>query len=251
MSESFRDHFSSCASAYAEHRPGYTAELATYLASLTPGRELAWDCGTGSGQAAVVLAAEFERVIATDASAEQLAHARPHPRVEYRRALDRDSGLPTASCDLVTAGQAAHWFDLPAFYQEVDRVLRPGGAVAIWCYNRTLVSPAIDPVISRFQYQRVGPYWPSGREHTDAEYRTLPFPYDRLEAPPIAMRHEWTRHQLEAYMGTWSSVRRCREVEGVDPMIELARDLDPLWPDTTEVREVRWPLCIIAGRKPG
>jgi SAM-dependent methyltransferase len=251
MSGHFQDHFSTCASAYAEHRPGYPAELGTFLGGISPGRELAWDCGTGSGQVAIVLAAEFERVVATDPSQEQLAHARPHPCIEYRRALERDSGLPGGSCDLVTAGQAAHWFDLPAFYLEVDRVLRPGGALAIWCYNRTLVDPAIDPVITRFQYQRVGRYWPSGREHTDAEYRTMPFPYERIDAPPIAIRHSWTRRQLESYMGTWSSVRRCREAEGVDPMIELARDLDPVWPDVNEVREVRWPLCIIAGLKPG
>lgn len=246
-----QDHFSRCASAYAEYRPGYPAELGSFLADISPGRGLAWDCGTGSGQAAVVLAAAFDRVVATDASAEQLAHARPHPRVEYRRALDRDSGLARASCDLVTAGQAAHWFDLPAFYREVDRVLRPGGALAIWCYTRTLVAPEIDAVVSAFQYQRVGPYWPAGREHTDAGYRTLPFPYERIAAPPLAMRHLWTRRQLEAYIGTWSSVRRCRDVEGADPVAGLTRDLAPLWPDADGVREVRWPLSVIAGRKPG
>src|SRR5262245_40543455 len=135
----FADHFSGHAADYAEHRPGYPAELCAFLATVAPARGLVWDCGTGSGQAAVVLAARFEHVVATDPSAAQLAHARLHPRVEYRTAPERDSGLPPGSCDLVTAAQAAHWFDLPAFYAEADRVLRSGGVLAIWCYNTTLV----------------------------------------------------------------------------------------------------------------
>lgn len=250
MRAHFHDHFSSHASAYSEHRPVYPAELSTFLASIAPGRDQVWDCGTGSGQAAVVLAADFDRVVATDASAAQLAHARAHPRVEYRLAPERESGLATGSCDLVTAAQAAHWFDLPAFYEEAHRVLRPGGLLAIWCYNRTLVGPGIDPVIAAFQYQRVGPYWPSGREHTDAAYSKMPFPYERVEAPPLLMHQRWTRDQLIAYFGTWSSVRRCREIEGSDPITDIVTALSPLWPDPAEVRDVRWPLWVIAGHKP-
>ena len=247
----FSDHFSAHASDYSKHRPGYPSELSTFLASVAPGHGQVWDCGTGSGQAAVVLAEDFDRVVATDASAEQLAHARKHPRVEYGVAAERDSGLPEGSCDLVTAAQAAHWFDLAAFYKEADRVLRPGGVLAIWCYNRTLVDSAIDEVIVAFQYGRVGPYWPSGREHTDSGYRTMPFPYERLDIPALFMRQRWSRTQLEGYFETWSSVRRFRQVEGVDPIPEIARDLSRHWPDPAEVREVRWPLCVIAGRKPG
>ena len=119
------DHFSQHASSYAESRPSYPRELARYLASVAPGRQLAWDCGTGSGQAAILLADEFERVVATDPSAAQLEHAVPHPRVEYRVGREAESGLADACCDLVTAAQAAHWFDLPAFYVEVARVTRP------------------------------------------------------------------------------------------------------------------------------
>lgn len=247
----FADHFSRHAADYSQHRPHYPAELSTFLASITARRELVWDCGTGSGQAALVLAADFDRVVATDPSAAQLAHARPHPRIEYGQAPERDSGLPALSCDLVTAAQAAHWFDLPAFYREADRVLRPGAVLAIWCYNRTLVEPAVDRVIAAFQYERVGPYWPAGREHTDAGYRTLPFPYERIEVPPLVMRHRWTRDQLVAYVDTWSSVRRCRQAEGADPVAEFARSLSPLWPDRAEARPVSWPLCVLAGRKPG
>ena len=246
----FADHFSGHATDYAEYRPTYPRELILFLSGAAPGHDLAWDCGTGSGQAAFLLANEFQRVVATDPSATQLAEASEHPRIEYRVASERDSGLPDGSCDLVTAAQAAHWFDISAFYKEADRILRPRGVLAIWCYQTTEVDPATSRLISTFEHQRVGPYWPRGREHVDAGYRTLPFPYDRLDVPPLVMRIRWSREQFEGYVETWSAVRRCSEAEGVNPMTEFKRDLAPLWPDPVEVREVRWSLVVIAGRKP-
>lgn len=248
---SFADHFSARATDYAEFRPSYPIELISFLASVAPGRRLVWDCATGSGQAAALLANEFDRVVATDPSAAQLAEAREHPRIEYRVAPERDSGLPGESCDLVTVAQAAHWFDMPAFNQEADRVLRPAGVLAIWCYKTTEVDPAVSRLISAFEHQRLGPYWPRGREHVNAEYQTLAFPYERLEVPPFVMRIRWSREQLEGYVETWSAIRRCIEAERGNPIDDFRRDLAQLWPDPAEIREVRWMLAVIAGRKPG
>ena len=118
----------------------------------------------------------------------------------------------------------------------------------MWCYNTTLVEPGIDRSIARFQHVRVGPYWPSGRQYTKDGYRTLPFPYDRLEIPPFLMRCRWSRSQLLGYIDTWSAVRRCRAKEGANPMNDFRHELSLLWPDADEVREVRWPLHVVAGR---
>src|SRR5262245_44204049 len=84
---SFKDHFSQQANAYAKYRPLYSADLFEYLAALAPARDTAWDCATGNGQAAIGLALYFARVLATDASAQQIAQATPHERVEYRVAV--------------------------------------------------------------------------------------------------------------------------------------------------------------------
>src|SRR5512145_3219980 len=146
----FADHFSRRAPEYARFRPRPPASLVDFLAASTPAHDLAWDCGTGSGQAAVALAVRFDRVIATDPSDRQLARAEPHPRVEYRIGRESASGLDDASADLVTAAQAAHWFDLPAFYAEVDRVLRPGGLITVWTYGLLNVTPEIDDVVMSF-----------------------------------------------------------------------------------------------------
>lgn len=245
----FEDHFSAQSSAYAAFRPTYPKALVEYLASLSPGRHLAWDCGTGSGQAATLLASEFERVIATDASAEQIANAQQAIGVDYRVALASDSGLTEQSCDIVTVAQAAHWFDLPAFYAEVRRVLRPRGIIALWCYVQLETDSALlNDCVHEFQYGRVEPYWPPGRELVDAKYETLPFPFARVAAPQFEMSAEWTRDQLIGYISSWSAVARCRAEEGADPLPDLETEVSELWPDSDEVREVRWPLYLLVGR---
>lgn len=141
----FEDHYSGHADAYARHRPRYPDELFAWLASVSPGRALAWDAGTGSGQVAVALTTYFDRVIATDASSEQLARAIPHERVEYRHEPVSSASLAADSGDLVTAGAAAHWFDLEGFYREIMRVGRKGAVVALFSYGPRDFADAIGP----------------------------------------------------------------------------------------------------------
>ena len=121
------DHFSPIAKEYARGRLGYPLELYRTLAAQCPARDLAWDCGCGSGQVASDLPDFFTQVIATDISEPLLALAPPDPRVVYRAAPAESSGLPAASVDLITVAQAVHWFDLDRFWREVLRVLKPGG----------------------------------------------------------------------------------------------------------------------------
>ena len=238
----FKDRFSERAAEYARFRPRYPADLFRALADLSPGRQLAWDCGTGNGQAAVGLAAHFDRVAATDPSAEQLAHAEPHPNVEYRRSLERESGLLTGSADLVTAAQALHWFDTDAFYREARRVLRPGGVVAVWCYNLPRTEPAIDRLLDRFSDVTVGPYWDPERQHVREGYRDLPFPFHELPFPACAMERPILLADVAGYLDTWSSVRRYRQKVGRDPVAPFVAELAALWGDPSRPRTLRWPL---------
>ena len=106
---------------------GYPQKLFDYLGSIAPSRQLAWDCGTGNGQAAVGLASVFDRVIATDASEKQIANAQSHESVDYRVAPAENSGIESATIDLIMVAQALHWFDLDRFYAEARRVLKPNG----------------------------------------------------------------------------------------------------------------------------
>lgn len=245
---SFSDHFSACAGSYAAFRPKYPPELIRHLAELAPRRELAWDCGTGNGQAAVLLAEHFTRVHATDASRDQLAHAVPHARVTYRVGLESDSGLAAGSADLITVAQALHWFDLARFYAEVRRVLVKDGLLAVWCYERAQVESDIDPLFDWFYTERVGRYWPPERSHVEVDYRDLEFPFEEMDAGSWSMAARLDRQQLLGYIGTWSAVKECRAQEGIDPLVELGAALAERWPDASEPREVRWPIALRVGR---
>ncbi len=245
----FKDHFSGAAREYAAHRPRYPEALFAELARLAPARQRAWDCATGSGQAALGLAAHFQQVTATDASAQQIARALPHPRVTYRVAPAEASGLPAASVDLVAVAQAAHWFDLPRFYAEANRVLRPGGLVALWGYERLAVAPEVDAVIETFYADALGPYWPPERRHVETAYRELPFPYAELAAPAFGLAAEWDLDALMGYFATWSAVRRCREATGQDPLPRMRERLLAVWGSPGTAKTLKWPLFLRLGRR--
>lgn len=243
----FADHFSSVAAEYARFRPHYPAALLRYVADLAPGRTLAWDCATGNGQAAVGLAEFFDRVVATDASANQVAHAIPHPKVEYLVARAEASGLPSASVDLVTVAQALHWFDLDAFYAEVRRALRPGGALAVWCYGRFEAdNPRVAAALERFYHETVGPYWPAERRLVEEGYRTLPFPLAEIAPPAFGMTVKLPLAGLAGHLGTWSAVERFRESTGRDPLPELLHEFAAAEPAGSY--RVRWPIALRVGR---
>lgn len=250
MSPSFSDHFSGVAGPYAEFRPRYPEALFDWLADLAPGRDLAWDCATGSGQAALALARRFERVVATDASAEQIAAAPRHPQVDYRVARAESSGLAPASIDLITVAQALHWFDRPAFYGEAARVLQRDGVLAVWTYGHPrLDHPGADAVFREFYSGPVGPYWPPERALVDAGYRTIEFPFPEVDPPNLEMETHWPLAALLGYVATWSATTRFRRSRGLDPVPALGETLARAWGDPAESRRVRWPLAIRAGRR--
>lgn len=251
MPESFTDHFKTVARHYAENRPSYPSGLFQWFASQCQARDCAWDCGTGSGQAACDLAEQgFARVVATDASAAQIAEAQAHERVEYRVAPAQDSGLETGCADLVVVAQALHWFDLERFYGEVRRVLKPDGMIAVWCYGVMEVKGAgVNHLVRHFYSEVVGPYWPLERKHVERGYRDLPFPFQRISAPSFAMYTEWDLHQLLGYLRSWSATARFIKARGHDPVEDLAQELRPIWGAPEQRRRVAWPLSLHVGRK--
>jgi SAM-dependent methyltransferase len=249
--DTFKDHFSPLAAAYSEFRPTYPPALLDYVAGLCSQRHAAWDCACGSGQATIALAERFARVFATDASARQLASAPRHARVSYTLGKAEDSGLERESVDLVAVAQAAHWFDLPRFYGEVQRVLRTGGVLALWSYGPLHVDSAeVDRPLQTFYREIVGPFWPPERQLVDDGYRGLPFPYAELDAPNQRMQQHWPLPRLMGYVRSWSATGRYMEQRGTDPVADLEAQLAPLWGDPQRARAVEWPLAVRVGRKP-
>jgi ubiquinone/menaquinone biosynthesis C-methylase UbiE len=250
MSElQFKDHFSRVASQYAEFRPRYPQALFDYLADVAPSRTLVWDCACGSGQATLDLAERFASVMATDASAQQMEAAPVHPRITWSVARAESSGLPPDSVDLITVAQAAHWFDLDAFYAEARRVLRPKGVLALWTYGVHIFhDAAIDALAHELYEKTVGPYWPPERKHCEDGYRSLPFAFPEIVPPAFEMKERWTLPQLLGYLRSWSATSRYVQAKGTDPIEAFGKALQPLWGEGA--RLVEWPLGLRIGRKP-
>lgn len=241
--------FSSVARAYANFRPGYPPELFGWLARVSPSRESVWDCGCGSGQASVPLAEHFDEVHATDVAPEQIAAAKPHPRVRYSVTPAEHSGLPDQSMDLVTAAQALHWFDVTAFFAEATRVARPGALLAVWNYPRPrFVDAELDRRFLTFYSQVVGPYWPPERRHVEEGYKSLPFPFEEIETPAFGFELEWGLDQLAGYASSWSATARYRQALGTDPVPLLRELIEPAWPAAGARVPLRMPLGLRVGR---
>ena len=247
--QAFHDHFSGHAEAYAASRPGYPPALFDWLAGQVSNRQHAWDAATGNGQAAHELAQRFSRVTATDASPQQLEKAPAHPRIQFLCARSENSPLDSESVDLVTVAQAVHWFDMKAFNAEVERVLKPGGIVAVWVYGNIRVAPQIDAIEQEFYERVVGEYWPEERRHIENGLTDIALPWPELATPGFDMTAAWVPSQFTAYIGTWSAVQRYRQDKGADPVQWLKQELLTCW-GPGERRRVRWPLHLKVARKP-
>jgi len=241
-----KDNFSQQAAGYAQYRPDYPPSLFGFILAHTKGRAAAWDCATGNGQTAKELARYYEKVFATDISQKQLDHAVQRENIIYSLQPAEHAVFDNDLFDLVTVSQALHWFDFAAFYAEVRRVGKPGGAIAVWTYPLLRISAAIDAILDHYHFQTLGPYWDSERKYVDAGYATIPFPFEEIAAPSFVMEYEWTLPVLEGYLRTWSALAKFMAKNDHDPVIEVIQRIRPLW--NTEKMKISFPVCLRMGR---
>ena len=243
----FIDHFSEKSDLYARARPNYPDALFAFIAGESRARHRAWDCATGSGQAAFGLARHFANVEATDASAEQVGNSIATPCVRYSVQPAERTNFPEATFDAVCVAQALHWFDLERFYPEVKRVLKPGGVFAAWGYARHHVTPDVDRAFEEHFLAPLKPYWAAQNAKLWAGYRDEAFPFEPIEVPALAIEVAWTLSQLIDYAGTWSATRRFI-AEAAPDFLKIARAaIEPAW-GAGESRVVTMRLSIRCGR---
>lgn len=241
-------YFAAVARDYERFRPRYPEALFELLVTRAPAALLACDCASGNAQAALPLTRHFATVIATDASIEQLAAASAAPAMYRVVAAAEQLPLAASSADLVTVAQGLHWLDLPAFYAEARRILKPAGVLAVWTYNMCEIAPAIDALIGDFYRHTVGKYWTAERALVDEAYASVELPFAAAETVCLPMSARWDLAHLLAYLGTWSAVTRFRRAEGRDPVAEFAPRLAQQWGEEG-ARAVRWRLTIKLGRR--
>ncbi len=200
-----KDNFSAQSKAYAAFRPKFPAELFQFINSHVKEFDLAWDAGTGNGQAAVQLAPHFKKVYATDISQNQIDNAEKASNITYVVEGAEASSLATSSVDLVTVSQAIHWFDFDKFYDEARRVAKPGAILAAFAYSMFQAEDVeVNELIKNF-YAASSPYWDTERKYIDEGYQTIPFPFDEIETPSFQIKYRWTIEQVLGYIETWSA----------------------------------------------
>ena len=242
------DRFSAQAADYARYRIDYPAALYHWLLPQVPARERAWDCATGNGQVAAVLAETFVRVDATDLSATQLAQAAPRPNISYQTARAEHTSFPARRFDLITVAQAVHWFEPAAYHAEVRRVARPGAVLAEWGYNFCRTDSAVlNAALDRFHDETSAPYWDANRAHITDEYARIPFPFGGVRRARFAATRQWTAADMLGYLGTWSAAANyARQHGGADLTALVADELTRLWGPGP--REVTFPVFARTGR---
>jgi ubiquinone/menaquinone biosynthesis C-methylase UbiE len=243
-----KDLFSSQADEYAKYRPTYPQELFAYILSFVQEKTCAWDCATGNGQAATVLANYFKLVEATDISQAQLKNAVQKENIHYRICSAEKTPFADNSFDLITVATAYHWFDWEAFHTEATRVGKNDCVVAAWAYN--IVScgdESVHRLIQDYYFNTVYSYWDKERRHVEHSYQSVAFDFAPLPSKDFAIQKQWSKQDLVGYLSTWSALQNYIRQNGTSPLPQFEKELNAVWPDEGE-REFRFPLFLRIGR---
>jgi SAM-dependent methyltransferase len=206
----------------------------------------AWDCGTGNGQIASVLSKNFKLVYATDISPKQLENAPQVENVIYKIQPSEKTAFEKNQFDLITVGQAIHWFNFNEFYREVKRTLKPNGIICILGYGKFYSTKEIDSIVNHFYDNIIGKYWDSERRYIDEKYLTIPFPFKEIICPEIVNSFQWDLNHLIGYISTWSAVKHFKTKTGFNPILELHENLKRVW-DTPQ-KSIHFPMLMRLGK---
>jgi len=243
-----KDLFSNQSDLYARYRPTYPTELYQYILSFVKEKNTAWDCATGNGQAAVVLADHFKKVMATDISAAQIDKATKKENIEYSVCPAESTPFKENTFDLVTVAQAYHWIKWDEFKKEATRVCKPEAVIAIWTYSRNKIgNKKIDDAVYSFYENVTKPYWDYERKYVDERYKTVEFDYELLPAKQFETTLNWKRKDMLGYISSWSAIQKYSKENGHSPIPIIEAELNKLWPDG-EVKKVVFPIYLKLGR---
>lgn len=142
--------FTGLGEVYARSRPGYPPELMTLLAQRVEAsaaeagvtsQPVVADIGAGTGKLTAALLDREWTTVAVEPNDDMRAALRATigdvEKLTVVGAPAEQTTLADSSVSLVTVAQAFHWFDIPSFRAECQRILRPGGQVAlIWNFRR-------------------------------------------------------------------------------------------------------------------
>jgi len=238
-----KDYFSGHSKIYAAFRPSYPQELYEFIFKHVKHFENAWDCATGNGQVAQGLCNHFGRVEATDISQEQLDSAFKAPNIFYSKCSAEETPFEDGYFDLITVGQALHWFDQALFFEEVKRVGKHGCMFAVWGYSILTVNEEIDRLFYHYYNNIVGSYWDEARKHIEEEYARVHFPFDKILNEKLYLKVDWSIDHFIGYLRSWSATQKFMKENNYDPLIDFEEELKKVWKDG-EIKTATFPLFI-------
>jgi len=242
-----KDNFSTQSGLYKKFRPVYPQVLYDYVLSFVKNKNTAWDCATGNGQVAGVLAEHFDKVYATDISRNQLNNAVQKENIEYKRCPAEDTPFPSHTFDLITVGQALHWFDFEQFFEEVKRVAKPGATMAAWGYALMNINAEVDALVYKLYEDIVGTYWDFERKYVEDHYANIPFPLDNVQQKDFTIAVQWNLSHLIGYLNSWSSVQHYIRQHNENPVDQIVDKLRACWPEEG-VKKVSFPVFLKLGK---
>ncbi len=241
-------HFNQDSENYLRFRPDYPHALYDYLAELVTEHQVAWDCGTGNGQAAIYLAKYFKTVIASDINPKPLESAPQSTNIKYICCPAEKTPIKDKSVNLITIAQALHWFDFDLFYKEVRRVCKGSATIAAWCYSLGYFNSAIDPIIFKLYEGFLGnEYWPARRGYIDQQYLGIPFPFKKIVPPSFSIEKKINLSELLGYLNTWSAVKEYELRNNANPINLVAQELESAWGDPLVKHKIVWPIHLLVG----
>jgi ubiquinone/menaquinone biosynthesis C-methylase UbiE len=244
-----KDLFSAQAKAYAAYRPTYPRELFDYILSFVDKRKTVWDCATGNGQAAVVLAEYFDKVDATDISEEQIRNAVQKENIHYQVYSAEKTPFADNSFDLITVAQAYHWLNWKAFREEATRVGKPNAVVAVWTYGLLSTDDErLNRLSNHFYRDIVGGFWDAERKYVDDAYKTVDFNFTPLPSRTFEINLQWTKEQFTGYLSSWSAVQHYIKQKNSSPIVVIEKEMNELWNDE-DARAISFPVYLRIGRR--
>jgi ubiquinone/menaquinone biosynthesis C-methylase UbiE len=241
-----KDNFSTQSALYAQYRPSYPPILFEYLVSIVSNKNTAWDCGTGNGQSAAALSKYFKKIIAADISSKQIDNAEKAPNIFYSVQPSEHTNIESNSVDLVTVAQAIHWFNFEKFYTEVKRVATQHAFIAVWAYSLLKIDETIDQLIRDHHFNFLGSYWDTERKYVDDEYKSIPFPFEKINTPQFFIEKYWSLEELEGYLNTWSALQKFIGIKNYNPVPSLINSIKSHWV-AEEKRKIIFPIHLLLG----
>ncbi|MCW8928913.1 MAG: methyltransferase domain-containing protein [Gammaproteobacteria bacterium] len=243
-----QDYFQTGGLKYAHYRPIYPNSLAESLALLVEHRNLVLDVGCGSGQLTDILSPFFHHVIGTDISNDQLHHATTNNNVVYKKEKAEQIKLDDNTVDLIVTAQAAHWFDLEKFYSEVQRIAKPGAAIALISYGVPFIEDMVNSIFQQSYWQEIHEFWPKEREHVENGYTKIDFPFTPLPFPNHFIQQEMNFDDFTGYISTWSAYAKAKKNGKKEVFDDLFFRLKAVWGEPNKSKKVTWPIAVRAGR---